>query len=636
MTDFLPFVIAGLVAGSLYGLTATGLVLTYRTSGIFNFGHGALAAAGAYLFYQVRDEWGLPWPVALVVAVGVGGVVTGLALERLALGITGASTAMKIVATIGLLTAIQGVLVAVYGASTRPFRNFLPTGVYSFGGVNVAQNQIIVFVVGAAGTFGVATYLRRSRLGTAMRGVVDDPALLDLAGTSPARVRRWSWVIGSSLAALSGVLVAPVFGLDPYLLSLLVVQAFGAAAIGRFASLPLTYAGGLVIGVAASVSTKYVAEIPVLAGFPPSVPFLVLFVALLLTRSGTLVEYGSTPTRAVGRRSALPAWSSRAGIVALVPLMLAVPSFAGPRLQVYSIGLIFVLVFASLRLLVTTSAQVSLCHVAFLAVGAAAFSHLTTGLGLPWAVALVGAGLTAVPVGAFVAIPAIRLSGLYLAIATFGFGVLVERLLYRTGAFFGGDGLAEATRPHLGLFDAASPKGFYFVILAVVATGLLAVHLLGRSPLGRLLRALGDSPLALATLGTTVNVTRVLVFCLSAFLAGIGGALFAANSGSFGSASFSSFLSLTLVVVLAIAGSGEVRGPLTAAAVLHLVPSYLRNESLNAYLPVMFGVIAVAVAVLSTGARPHIPASQRAVARRAGTSRIRLRARRGPLRPHAA
>ena len=116
-----------------------------------------------------------------------------------------------------------------------------------------------------------------------MRAVVDDPDLLDIVGTSPSRVRRISWIIGSTFAALSGVLIVPLIGLEPIALTFLVVQAFGAAAIGFFASIPLAYLGGIIIGVVSSVSTKYVLDVDWLGGLPASLPFLILFFVLLVT-----------------------------------------------------------------------------------------------------------------------------------------------------------------------------------------------------------------------------------------------------------------------------------------------------------------------------------------------------------------
>ena len=114
-------------------------------------------------------------------------------------------------------------------------------------GVRVSYAQMISVAVAAAAVAGLYIFLRTARLGVAMRGVVDNPKLLALSGTAPIRVRVASWVIGAVFASLSGVLLAPTLSLDANLLTLLVVQAFGACAIGLFSSLPLTYVGGLIV-----------------------------------------------------------------------------------------------------------------------------------------------------------------------------------------------------------------------------------------------------------------------------------------------------------------------------------------------------------------------------------------------------
>jgi branched-subunit amino acid ABC-type transport system permease component len=629
LSGLLPFVVAGLVSGAVYGLTAAGLVLTYKTSGIFDFAHGAIAAAGAYLFFQLRDEWGLPWPVAAALAVAVAGPLIGIALERLARSLGDATVAARIVATVGLLIGVQGLLAAIYGSASRSLASYLPTDTHSIGGINVGTDQLIVIAVSVGAVVALSAFLRRSVLGVAMRGVVDDPSLLDLAGTSPVRVRRLAWMIGASFAVLSGVLLAPSVGLDPLLLTLLVVQAFGAAAVGRFASLPLTMVGGLAIGVVAAVSSKYVGDVSFLSGLPPSLPFVVLFGSLLVARRGRFVEVGAAVrrTRAAVRLPSPPVAVTRFAVLGAV--LFAVPWFAGVRLPVFISALIYALVFASLRLLIDTSGQVSLCHVAFLAIGATTFSHVTVGAGLPWLVGLLVAGAAAVPVGAVVAIPAIRLSGLFLALATLGFGVLLERLVYPLGIMFGSDGLAGGRRPRLGPIDGTSDRAFYWVCLAVVLAGLVATHLVTRSRLGRLLRAMSDSPLGLTSLGAGVDVSRVLVFCIAAFLAGVAGGLTSSFSGALSGISFTSLLSLTLVVVLAISGRGEVTAPVIAAGLLFVVPSYADSPTVSEYQPVFFGLAAIGAALLPNirGSFDGIRADYRArAARRQSIDRWAVRA----------
>jgi ABC-type branched-subunit amino acid transport system permease subunit len=399
------------------------------------------------------------------------------------------------------------------------------------------------------------------------------------------------------------MLLAPSTGLDALLLTLLVVQAFGAAAVGRFTSLPLTYAGGLVIGVGGSLSTKYVADFPTLSGLPPSLPFIVLFGVLLLTPKGRFVESGGK--RLLHERAPMAPRLQWGGRIAVIAGFVVAPQVVGTRLPVFANALIFILVFLSLRLLVKTSGQVSLCHAAFAAMGAAAFSHFAHGAGLPWLAALLLAALATLPIGALVAIPAIRLSGLYLALATFGFGILLERMAFGTGLMFGGNGSRSAPRPgEVFGVDLGSDKGFYYVALAVVLAVAATLYWLNRSRLGRLCQAMADSPVALAMHGTNVRVTRVLVFCVSAFVAGLAGALFASQAGSISGAGFGPFASITWLTVLALAGRGEFSSGVVAAVVLAVVPSYVDSPAYAEWQPVIFGALAVLASLAQGGALP--------------------------------
>jgi branched-subunit amino acid ABC-type transport system permease component len=616
---YLPFVVVGLTSGSLYGLAGMGLVLTFKTSGIFNFAHGAMAAAAAFVFFDLHFMHGLPWPLALALCVFVLGPLMGLATGALARRLAGAPPVLTIVATVGLLLALQGLLAWKYGGEIRNVPVFLPKGSVRLFDTPVQYAQLVVVATGAIITGLLYVFFRRGRLGIAMRSVVDDPALLDLAGTPPERVRRAAWIIGSSFAALSGILIAPSLGLDTILLTLLVVQAFGAAAIGAFTSLPLTYAGGIGLGVAASVATKQVASHPQLSGLPATLPFLVLVVALLVIprRRLLLPSAGAAAVRAADPWS-VPAPVRRAGLAVGLVAAVAVPGVVGARLPVFINGAIFVLIFVSLGLLVWTSGQISLCHAAFAALGATMFSHFTIGLGLPWFVALIAAGVATVPLGAVVAVPAIRLSGIYLALATFGFGIVMERVVYGTGFMFGGTGLRAAPRPAFPGVDPHSDTAFYYVVLGVAVAGCGLVVAVSRSRLGRILRALRDSPVALTTHGVNVNATRLIVFCVSAFLAGVAGSLFVAFTGQAGTAGFGPFQSLIWLAVLAISGRSLVASAAVAALLLAVLPAYA-PDGFTTYQTMLFGALAIVVPVLGT------------IRIRLGGERVRSRQRGGPV-----
>src|SRR6185437_16789990 len=215
-------------------LAGCGLVLTYKTSNVFNFAFGALATIAAFTFYLLDSALHLGWVVSALVAVLGCGVVIGLLMEPLARQLSKTSLELQIVATVGLLLGIEGFFQLVAGSETRTFPQYLPNSTFTIGGAHVTYSQVIVTAAGLVVTIALYAYFRATRLGVAMRGVVENPDLLAISGTSPVMVRRWAWVIGSVVACLAGVLLAPSVNLDALVLTLLIVQAFGAAAIGRF------------------------------------------------------------------------------------------------------------------------------------------------------------------------------------------------------------------------------------------------------------------------------------------------------------------------------------------------------------------------------------------------------------------
>jgi ABC-type branched-subunit amino acid transport system ATPase component/branched-subunit amino acid ABC-type transport system permease component len=616
MSVFIPFVIIGITAGSVYGLTGTGLVLTYKTSGIFNFAQGSLAALAVFVFYYLDVDIHMPWPVAASVAVLVLGVLMGLGLELLARLLANASDTIKIGSTVGIMLAVLS-LGALWYPSQPQIPSYLPTSTaVRLSGVSVTWEQVIVVLVALVATVALYLFFRFVRLGMAMRGVVDDHDLVAMTGVSPRRVRRAAWIIGSVFAAASGILLAPSLSLQAIVLTELVIQAFGAAAIGYFSSLPLTYIGGLIIGVVAALSTKYVAQVPWLTGLPPSLPFIALFIALIVTPRARLARRRFEPSRALAESwHAPPRVRIVAGAVA-VALLSCVPAFAGPNLAVWTAGVIDVILFLSLGLLVRNAGQVSLCQYAFMAVGAAAMGHLTTNMGVPWLLALVISGLIAVPIGAMIAIPAIRLTGVFLALATLGFGIFLEQMFYGESWMFGPNGIAAA-RPHIsiGPINLGSDTGYYYltVLFATLATMIVLAVQHGR--LGRLLRALSDSPLSLETYGASVNVTRVVIFCLSAFLAAVAGGLTASLFHFAVGSNYTSFYSLTLVALLVIITVGDPWYAAIAAFLLAVLPAYLNLGNVTEYLALLFGIGAM-LSPIVVQAAPGTPASIRRLVER--------------------
>jgi ABC-type branched-subunit amino acid transport system ATPase component/branched-subunit amino acid ABC-type transport system permease component len=598
MSSLLPFIVVGLTSGSVYALIGLGLVLTYKTSGIFNLAHGALATASAYVFYALHFQHHVAWPVAAFVAVVAVGAAFGLAWERIAAGLQQASLAYRIVATVGVLLIIEAVCDLGFGTTPLTVGTFLPGGHVTAYGAVVGYDRLIIVALALIAAVGLYVFFRWARLGKAMRAVVDNPALLDLSGTNPVRVRRAAWVIGCLFATLSGPLLVETLGsLDAETLSALVIVAFAAAALGSFSNLPLTYAGGLLIGIATSVAQKYISGGPgsIISGLPEAVPFIILFVLMLVMPRSRLALRSLIPRRPEVRWSAPPRVRAVA-LLAMTVFLAAVPAWAGYHVGDWTAMLTYIVLFLSLGLLVRTSGQVSLAQVTFAAIGVVAFSKLTQDTGLPWLPALIISGLIAVPVGAVLAIPAIRLSGIFLALATMGFGLLVKDMFYQSNLMFG-QSLGGLGVPLPDVSWLSSTTGFYYLVLIITVICAAVVAGVSRTRLGRLLQAMSDSSLALQTSGSDVNTARVLVFCISAYLAAIAGALYGAYTSVVTAGGFDPSISLTLLTIIVIVAGSEPWYAIIAAAGFILIPAYWHPYGITYYMQIVFGVSALAVAL---------------------------------------
>jgi ABC-type branched-subunit amino acid transport system permease subunit len=238
------------------------------------------------------------------------------------------------------------------------------------------------------------------------------------------------------------------------------------------------------------------------------------------------------------------------------------------------------------------SRQVSLCHVVFVALGATTLARLLDG-GVPYLPGLLLAGLIMVPLGAVIALPAVRLSGLFLALATFGFGVLAQNLLYPTKAAFGGQAVLTIPRPEIFGVSLQSDEAIYWFVLVVTLAGLVAIETVRATRLGRLLRALADSPMAMQSLGVNPLVPRLLVFCFTAFLAGVAGGLLGTLIQSVNAQTFGFFQSLLWVAALVAAGPASLSGAVVAAVLLVWVPAVFNSPLVLEWQPVAFGLAAI-------------------------------------------
>lgn len=596
MNAFVPFIIIGLVNGSVYGMAASGLVVTYQATGVFNFAYGALATAAAYLFYFMHVKEGIAWPIAFICATLLLSIVMTIGLEPLGRVLRRQSMVTRIVTTIGLIVFVEAAANQWYGTSAQTYPTYLPTSVFHILGTAVEWQQLVIVVTAIVFTGLLLLLLRRTRLGIAMRAVVEDDQLVALCGRKPRQVRRYAWFIGCFMATIAGVLLAPTLSLDSNILTEIMIAAFAAAALARFVYPERAWLGGLLVGVVAAILTKYITTQSILTGLPAAFPFLVLFIVLLFYRTRWVRQDPQFQLSRVHDGDKPMVWKVVA-LVGVLGLLILVPAFVGEQLGTWTQGLTVMMVLLSLGLLIRVARSVSLCQIAFSAIGAAAFSELSVHLHVPWGIALIGAGLIACPIGALIGWVSMRLSGLYLALATLGFGIGLEQMFYQTNIMFGTSpaGIIMPT-PGMRPFNDVSGVGFYYLVVAIVLVVVVVSWLLISGRYGRLLRAMSESRESVIANGGSITVAQVALFSYSAFIAALAGALMGIGIGTVTGLNFSSTNSLLYAAVVAITPGALPWYALIGGGFIGILPGYYNSNTVVDILGMIFGLGAVAAA----------------------------------------
>jgi branched-chain amino acid transport system permease protein len=267
----------------------------------------------------------------------------------------------------------------------------------------------------------------------------------------------------------------------------------------------------------------------------------------------------------------------------------------GYGLYVLTLTFVFALVALGLNLLTGYAGQISLCHAAFFGIGAYATAILTQKAGVPYLLSILIGGVFTAMIGAVVAVPAMRLRSLYLAIATLGFGVVLQKIIFEwRGLTNGGGGLALSPPSIAGyVLDAT---GLYYLTLVFVALGLWGAWNVSRGRTGRALLIIKESEIAAGALGIPAARYKVIAFALSAFYAAVAGGLFAYLVRYIHPENFSVSLSIAFLSMVVIGGLGTIGGSIVGAAFYVIVPELLRG--IKDAPGLVFGLLLVIVMVL--------------------------------------
>ena len=572
MSNFLQFTVFGIMLGAGYAIAATGLVVTYTTSGVFNFAQGAVGMIAAFGYWELVSDHHQPTLVALLIVLILGASIAGAFVERVLMRrLHGASAERPVMVTLGLMVILTGMATVIWSPTVQRSVNPQINGQFRLVGINIQNQYVLIIGVAVAVAIGLRVLFHSTRTGYALRAVVDDPELLAMSGVSPNRMSQYGWMLGFFMAALSGVLLAPTqtTGISIESFTLLVVSGYAAAIVGRLKNIPVTFAAAIAIGLAENYVLNYIEphlSSQLQTDVTSALPMVFLFIALVTLPSVRLRAVGRltsmrAPRVASGRESLI------GGVVFLVIAVVVGFAFANTYVNGTTFGQLGGMVMClgivglSLVLLTGYSGQVSLCQFSFMGIGAFVMGKVAGGGSI---VGLLAATAICAALGALVALPTIRLSDLYLALATFAFADAVAQGFFADGRVYGSGGLSIYRITLPGLSFNGNTAEFLLVTVFFVLSAWLVLAI-RRSLFGRRLVAVNDSPAAYATVGLNIGFTKVAVFAIAAGMAGMAGALYGTVQETVGTTDFDIFPGIIFVLFVTIWGIRTVSGAFLAA-----------------------------------------------------------------------
>jgi len=610
----LQYIVAGCVLGGIYAVAAGGLIITYQSAGVLNFSFGALAytVARFYYFLNTQHHWPIV-PAALVSVGGAGpalGVVLYFALFR---HLRLSSTLVKVMATIGVSVALVPLDTVVFGTKTiltAPGLAPQPVRVFHVVGVPVTMDQVIVYCFVIALLIAGFVTLAYTDVGLRVRAMVDSPAMASLSGTDTAGISMGVWVVSTALAGLAGVLAAPIIGLEPGNMNLVMLAAFAAVIAARLRSLPVSVVVGLAMGIAGSLVLYALPPDSQITGdVLPSIPFIVSAIFLVYhTLRGAAVDeahgVGGALDRAIrpqDAESARPATGSVAATVGWRPPLVGFLCVCALPLVLHNfwLGLLaqavaFGVVFLSFTLVTGEGGMIWLCQASFACVGAMTAATLALHHGVPILLGMLIGGLIAAPLGVLVGFLTIRMGDLYIALVTLTFGLLMDNLVFSRNQFNNSGIGLSVNPPHF----ATHPRGLVYLGLGIFAVVSLLIVNVRRSTTGLGLSAVRATTAGASTIGISVLQMKLLLAGLAAFVAAIGGGLLAISVGNALPANYATLLGEVWLAVLVTQGirsnaaalfAGLSQTMLTALVLLHLSKTFAQ------FIPVLFGLGAVAM-----------------------------------------
>ena len=564
----------GLASASSLFLVAAGLSLIFGVTRIVNFAHGSFFMLGTYIAYTLVDrlgtQWGF-WPSVVIAALAVG--VLGALIELLLLRrIYKAPELFQLLATFALVLVIKDAVLYLWG----PEELLGPRAPGLSGSVEILGRQfpsydLFLIVVGPLVLGAVWLLLTRTRFGTLVRAATQDREMVSALGVNQVWLFTAVFALGAMLAGLGGALQLPR---EPAHLEMdlnTIGAAFVVVVVGGMGSLPGAYLAALLISLIKALCIW----LGVVELFGHSVSFskatlvvdFVVMAAVLIWRPWGLLGCPQGRSRHTGEAEAplRPAGSVYKLVVAvLLAGLVALPWLSSsPYAVVLATDLAVAALFAaSLHFIMGPGGMHSFGHAAYFGLGAYGAGLVLTALGLPMEVALVVGPMVAAVGAAVFGWFAVRLSGVYLAMLTLAFAQIAWAVTYQWDDLTGGSNGLTGVWPAQWLSDNRS---YYWLALALVAIGVLALRHMLFSPFGYALRAGRDSPLRADAIGIDVDRVQWIAFIVAGLFAGAAGAVYAFSKGSISPESMAVGKSVDALVMVLLGGLHTLAGPVVGA-----------------------------------------------------------------------
>ena len=592
MQQYLLFAIVGLGLGCIYAAISMGVVITYRGTGIINFATGAMAMWGAYVFDELNRSGDLVFPVAIIphkvsLGDGMGSVPFALAmvLAVLSCSLIGllvhflvfrplrrAPILARVVASVGVLLAIQSLIVMQFTSTPRAVAPILPNEPVNLAGISFSRDRLWITAVVVVIAVAMWAWFRFTRLGLATRASAENERAISLARFSPQVLAGATWVLSSSVVGFLVILTSPTVILNPLAYVLAIVPALAAALIGRLSSIGITVTAALGLGVFQSIvvfqTTKSWWPDWAVTGLADAVPFVVIVIALFVVGD-------ALPTRGAVEADPLPeVFRPKMRPAVIAPVVIGAGIVASLTSGSYRFGvitsMIVTVIMLSLVVLTGLVGQISLAQAGIAGTAGFALSKLGDAVGIPFPISPLLAAVVATVFGVLVGIPALRIRGAQLAVVTLAGAVALEKFIFRNPGFteVAGNPISD---PTLFGFDMGVREGrtiarveFAILVLLVVTVCAILVGNLARSATGRRFLAVRSNERAGASVGISIANTKLVAFGIASFLAGIGGSFIGYSRGQLSADSFAVLVGLSFLAFAYLGGITSVSGAIIA------------------------------------------------------------------------